>query len=65
MEQVVMLTLIGVDALKSAGELLCQILLPGSSNQSQNAGDHIMGEDCRSQSGKSSLSAIFVIARTL
>ncbi|XP_068554859.1 dynein axonemal assembly factor 8 isoform X7 [Anas acuta] len=37
MEQVVMLTLIGVDALKSAGELLCQILLPGSSNQSQNA----------------------------
>nr|XP_047917558.1 dynein axonemal assembly factor 8 isoform X11 [Anser cygnoides] len=37
MEQVVMLTLIGVDAMKSAGELLCQILLPGSSNQSQNA----------------------------
>lgn len=43
MEQVVMLTLIGVDALKSAGELLCQILLPGSSNQLQNAGDHSSG----------------------
>ncbi|XP_021266985.1 uncharacterized protein C16orf71 homolog isoform X3 [Numida meleagris] len=37
MEQVVLLTLIGADAIKSAGELLCKILLPGSNNQSQNA----------------------------
>eukprot|EP00076_Gallus_gallus_P045480 XP_025011018.1 uncharacterized protein C16orf71 homolog isoform X2 [Gallus gallus] len=37
MEQVVLLTLVGMDAINSAGELLCQILLPGSNNQSQNA----------------------------
>lgn len=39
MEQVVLLTLVGMDAINSAGELLCQILLPRSNNQSQNAGD--------------------------
>ncbi|XP_067162073.1 dynein axonemal assembly factor 8 isoform X3 [Apteryx mantelli] len=38
MEQVVMLTLIGTDAMKSAGELLHQILLPGDNKQLQNAG---------------------------
>ncbi|XP_062444303.1 dynein axonemal assembly factor 8 [Rhea pennata] len=37
MEQVVMLTLIGTDAMKSAGELLHQILLPGGSKQPQIA----------------------------
>ncbi|KFM00969.1 hypothetical protein AS27_07094, partial [Aptenodytes forsteri] len=37
MEQVVMLTLVGVDAMKSAGGLLHQILLPGHNNQSQSA----------------------------
>ncbi|XP_068764132.1 dynein axonemal assembly factor 8 isoform X2 [Struthio camelus] len=37
MEQVVMLTLTGMDAMKSAGELLHQILLPGGSKQPQNA----------------------------
>ncbi|XP_072205719.1 dynein axonemal assembly factor 8 [Excalfactoria chinensis] len=37
MEQVVLLTLVGMDAIGSAGELLCQILLPGSINQTQNA----------------------------
>ncbi|KGL84667.1 hypothetical protein N309_05024, partial [Tinamus guttatus] len=36
-EQVVMLTLIGMDAMKSAGELLQQILLPGGSEQPRNA----------------------------
>ncbi|KAM6077550.1 dynein axonemal assembly factor 8 isoform 2-T2 [Theristicus caerulescens] len=36
MEQVVMLTLVGADAMKSAGELLHQILLPGPNNQSQS-----------------------------
>lgn len=39
MEQVVMLTLVGMDAMKSAGELLRQILLPGDNNQDQSAGD--------------------------
>ncbi|OXB60063.1 hypothetical protein ASZ78_000966, partial [Callipepla squamata] len=39
MEQVVLLTLVGMDAIKSAGELLCQILISGSNNQSQNPGD--------------------------
>ncbi|XP_048817901.1 dynein axonemal assembly factor 8 isoform X4 [Lagopus muta] len=37
MEQVVLLTLVGTDAISSAGELLCQILLPESSSQHQNA----------------------------
>ncbi|KFV16307.1 hypothetical protein N340_01874, partial [Tauraco erythrolophus] len=37
MEQVVMLTMIGTDAMKSAGELFHQILLPGPGNQSQSA----------------------------
>ncbi|XP_026715050.1 uncharacterized protein C16orf71 homolog [Athene cunicularia] len=37
MEQVVMLTVVGMDAMKSAGELLHQILLPGSNNQSWSA----------------------------
>nr|XP_009672200.1 PREDICTED: uncharacterized protein C16orf71 homolog [Struthio camelus australis] len=37
MEQVVMLTLTGMDAMKSAGELLHQILLPGGNKQPQNA----------------------------
>ncbi|KFP11997.1 hypothetical protein Z169_09075, partial [Egretta garzetta] len=37
MEQVVTLTLVGPDAMKSAGELLHQILLPGHNNQSQSA----------------------------
>ncbi|KFO08880.1 hypothetical protein N312_13112, partial [Balearica regulorum gibbericeps] len=36
MEQVVMLTLVGMDAMKSAGELLRQILLPGDNNQDQS-----------------------------
>lgn len=39
MEQVVMLTVVGMDAMKSAGELLRQILLPGCNNQSRSAGD--------------------------
>lgn len=39
MEQVVMLTLVGMQALKSAGELLQQILLPPLRNQSQSAGN--------------------------
>lgn len=39
MEQVVMLTLVGADAMKSAGGLLHQILVPGHNNQSQSAGD--------------------------
>ncbi|KAM9290760.1 dynein axonemal assembly factor 8 [Morus bassanus] len=43
MEQVVMLTLVGVDAMKSAGELLHQILLPGHNNQSQNAEEPDLG----------------------
>ncbi|KAM7091461.1 dynein axonemal assembly factor 8 isoform 2-T3 [Ciconia maguari] len=37
MEQVVMLTLVGVDAMKSAGELLHQIILPGHNNQFESA----------------------------
>ncbi|KGL90803.1 hypothetical protein N301_13300, partial [Charadrius vociferus] len=37
MEQVVLLTVVGMDAMKSAGELLHQILLPGSNNQSRSA----------------------------
>ncbi|KAM6379269.1 dynein axonemal assembly factor 8 [Pluvialis apricaria] len=37
MEQVVMLTVVGMDAMKSAGELLHQILLPGCNNQSRSA----------------------------
>ncbi|XP_074696955.1 dynein axonemal assembly factor 8 isoform X2 [Strix aluco] len=37
MEQVVMLTVVGMDTMKSAGELLHQILLPGSNNQSWSA----------------------------
>ncbi|KAF1537510.1 hypothetical protein FQV19_0011422, partial [Eudyptula minor] len=37
MEQVVMLTLVGADAMKSAGGLLHQILVPGHNNQSQSA----------------------------
>lgn len=46
MEQVVLLTLVGTDAISSAGELLCQILLPESSSQHQNAGDcwQLLGE---------------------
>lgn len=39
MEQVVMLTVVGMQALKSAGELLQQILLPGLKDQSGSAGD--------------------------
>ncbi|KAM6249800.1 dynein axonemal assembly factor 8 [Porphyrio hochstetteri] len=39
MEQVVMLTLVGWDTMKSAGEILCQILLPGDSNQSAEGPD--------------------------
>lgn len=39
MEQVVMLTVVGTDAVKSAGELLHQILLPGPNSQSQSPGD--------------------------
>ncbi|XP_051487965.1 dynein axonemal assembly factor 8 [Apus apus] len=37
MVQVVMLTLVGMDTMKSAGELLHQILLPGDNNQAQSA----------------------------
>ncbi|KAM9555140.1 dynein axonemal assembly factor 8 isoform 2-T2 [Guaruba guarouba] len=36
MEQVVMLAVVGTDAMKSAGELLHQILLPGPNSQSQS-----------------------------
>uniref|UniRef100_A0A452H2F8 Dynein axonemal assembly factor 8 n=1 Tax=Gopherus agassizii TaxID=38772 RepID=A0A452H2F8_9SAUR len=36
MEQVVILTLIGKEAMKSAGHLLCQILHPGFQKQAQN-----------------------------
>lgn len=39
MEQVVMLTVVGMQALKNAGELLQQILLPGLKDQSGSAGD--------------------------
>ncbi|XP_059718034.1 dynein axonemal assembly factor 8 [Haemorhous mexicanus] len=39
MEQVVMLTLVGMQALKSAGELLQQILLPPLRDQSQSAAE--------------------------
>lgn len=39
MEQVVVLTMVGMDALKSAGELLHQLLLPGHRDQSWSAGD--------------------------
>lgn len=39
MEQVVILTLIGKEAMKSAGHLLCQILHPGFQKQPQNPGD--------------------------
>ncbi|XP_039348466.1 uncharacterized protein C16orf71 homolog isoform X2 [Mauremys reevesii] len=38
MEQVVILTLIGKEAMKSAGHLLCQILHPGFQKQAQNPG---------------------------
>lgn len=48
MEQVVMLTVVGMDALKSAGELLHQLLLPGHCDQSWSAGDPALGEGCRS-----------------
>ncbi|XP_054067001.1 dynein axonemal assembly factor 8 [Rissa tridactyla] len=37
MEQVVMLTMVGMDVMKSAGDLLHQILLPGGNNPSQSA----------------------------
>ncbi|XP_068886355.1 dynein axonemal assembly factor 8, partial [Aphelocoma coerulescens] len=39
MEQVVMLTVVGMQALKSAGELLQQILLPGLKDQSRSAAE--------------------------
>ncbi|XP_032560034.1 uncharacterized protein C16orf71 homolog isoform X1 [Chiroxiphia lanceolata] len=37
MEQVVMLTVVGMEAMKSAGELLHQILFPGLNNQPRSA----------------------------
>ncbi|XP_030814278.1 uncharacterized protein C16orf71 homolog [Camarhynchus parvulus] len=43
MEQVVMLTLVGMQALKSAGELLQQILLPPLRDQPQSAGLELLG----------------------
>ncbi|KFP66600.1 hypothetical protein N322_12697, partial [Cariama cristata] len=43
MEQVVMLTVVGMDTMKSAGELLHQILLPGHNNQSQSAEEPDLG----------------------
>ncbi|XP_052628942.1 dynein axonemal assembly factor 8 isoform X2 [Harpia harpyja] len=43
MEQVVMLTVVGMGAMKSAGELLHWILLPGRNNQSQSAEDLDLG----------------------
>ncbi|KAM3662282.1 dynein axonemal assembly factor 8 [Ammospiza maritima maritima] len=43
MEQVVMLTLVGMKALKSAGELLQQILLPPIRDQPQSAGLELLG----------------------
>ncbi|XP_053848489.1 dynein axonemal assembly factor 8 isoform X4 [Vidua macroura] len=39
MEQVVMLTVVGMQALKSAGELLQQVLLPGLRDQSRSAAE--------------------------
>ncbi|XP_017923172.2 uncharacterized protein C16orf71 homolog [Manacus vitellinus] len=39
MEQVVTLTVVGMETMKSAGELLHQILFPGLNNQSRSAGD--------------------------
>ncbi|KAM6197249.1 dynein axonemal assembly factor 8 isoform 1-T1 [Sarcoramphus papa] len=43
MEQVVMLTVVGMDAMKSAGELLHQILLPGRNNHSRSAEEPDLG----------------------
>lgn len=43
MEQVVMLTLVGMKALKSAGELLQQILLPPIREKPQSAGNPALG----------------------
>ncbi|XP_074409218.1 dynein axonemal assembly factor 8 isoform X5 [Zonotrichia albicollis] len=43
MEQVVMLTLVGMKALKSAGQLLQQILLPSPRDQPQSAGLELLG----------------------
>ncbi|XP_075371346.1 dynein axonemal assembly factor 8 isoform X1 [Mycteria americana] len=43
MEQVVILTLVGVDAMKSAGELLHQIILPGHNNQFESAEEPDLG----------------------
>ncbi|KFV10934.1 hypothetical protein N339_07102, partial [Pterocles gutturalis] len=43
MEQVVMLTLVGTDAMRGAGDLLHQILLPGDSNQPQSAEEPNLG----------------------
>lgn len=43
MEQVVMLTVVGMQALKSAGELLQHILLPGLRDQSWSTGDPSSG----------------------
>ncbi|XP_075021950.1 dynein axonemal assembly factor 8 [Calonectris borealis] len=43
MEQVVMLTLVGADAMKNAGELLHQVLLPGHNNQPQSAEEPDLG----------------------
>ncbi|KFZ62969.1 hypothetical protein N321_05113, partial [Antrostomus carolinensis] len=43
MEQVVMLTLVGMDAMKSAGELLHQILLPGDNTQPQSTEGPYLG----------------------
>ncbi|KFV99351.1 hypothetical protein N326_12632, partial [Eurypyga helias] len=43
MEQVVMLTVVGMDAMKSIGELLHQLLLPGRNNQSLSAEEPDLG----------------------
>ncbi|XP_061206649.1 dynein axonemal assembly factor 8 isoform X2 [Neopsephotus bourkii] len=43
MEQVVMLAVVGTDAMKSAGELLHQILLPGPNSPSQSPEEHSLG----------------------
>ncbi|XP_027539325.1 uncharacterized protein C16orf71 homolog isoform X3 [Neopelma chrysocephalum] len=43
MEQVVTLTLVGMETMKSAGELLHQILFPGLNNQPQSAEDSESG----------------------
>lgn len=60
MEQVVMLTVVGMKALKSAGELLQHILeLPGHRDPAQSAGDPTSGQGWRPWAGKFILGSFF------